>query len=321
MINRDDAAIVSIIIPVYNCEKYICKCISSICNQTYRKVQIIVIDDGSTDGSGKFLDEISDARLVLIRQNNAGVCFARNEGISKAIGKYITFLDADDYVDPEYIEKMVVAAEENNSDLVVSGFKNEDSFGRVINTLAPVSYKRNTDEMWVYRLSAACGRLYRKSFWDSSKLSFTMQNGVRCEDVPICLFSNYAAKNIVVLDYAGYHYVHHEGSATHDYVGLKKYGFPYEAMDDLAIKIQNLEDHNSREFLETGILKLFAHFYFYMGRGADNKLKREMFQRFRTYISVNCQDYLRSWRFVRKQSKLPLTIRVAVELFVIKLLM
>lgn len=308
---------VSIVIPVHNCEPYIEKCIISVIEQSYKNIEVIIIDDGSTDKSGEILDMYSEDRVFIIHQNNAGVCVARNKGISRATGEYITFIDGDDYIDSDYIEQMVVTAEENESELVISGFLIENIKGKKKKVLVPPSNSLVNDEMWAYRLSSACGRLYSKEFWDKNNISFTLQEGVRGEDVPICLFANYAAENIVLMDYAGYHYVQHKGSATHEYVGLKKFGFPYEAMDELAKKVNTIDKHNSREFYEVGILKLFAQFYFFMGRGADIKIKQDMLNRFKTYLSDNCPNYKTSWKYVRRSSKMPLTIRGAIEAFTI----
>ena len=310
---------VSIVVPVYNCELYLEKCIDSVCGQTYKNIQIIIINDGSTDASRMILDRINDLRVTVIHKKNSGVCAARNDGIATATGEYITFIDADDYIEPDYVGKMVKAAVENSSELVISGFIFEDNTGKVINKQTPKGYEKGVDEMWAYRLSSAWGRLYDRSYWNNNKLSCTQQKGVRGEDVPVCLFANYTAKGICVIDYAGYHYVRHEGSAMHEFVGLRKHGFPYDAMNELAERIGSLKEHNSREFFDVGVLKLFAQFYFYMGRGADREIKREMYRRFEQYLTKNCPNYKDSWRYVRKRSVLPLPIMGAIELFVLRL--
>lgn len=110
--------LVSIIIPVYNVEEYIEECLNSVVNQTYKKLQIIVIDDGSTDNSGdvckKF--EALDSRLEIIYQENMGVSAARNKGLSFAKGEFITFIDSDDYVEDDYIETLLKEVECINDD-------------------------------------------------------------------------------------------------------------------------------------------------------------------------------------------------------------
>ena len=100
---------VSIVIPVYNVEKYLARCIQSVINQTYENIEIILVDDGSMDSSGKLCDtyKMRDNRIKVIHQRNLGVSAARNVGLDLAEGDSITFIDADDYVAENYIETLV----------------------------------------------------------------------------------------------------------------------------------------------------------------------------------------------------------------------
>lgn len=101
--------LISIIIPVYNVEMYLNKCIKSILNQTYKNIEVILIDDGSTDLSGKICDDYAkkDSRIKVIHKKNEGVSCARNDGLKSAKGEYVFFIDSDDYIDIDAIEKMV----------------------------------------------------------------------------------------------------------------------------------------------------------------------------------------------------------------------
>ena len=104
-----DNPLVSVIIPVYNVMPYIVQCLDSVQKQTYEKLEIILINDGSNDGSETFCNEIKklDPRIVVIHKENGGVVSARNAGIRFAHGKYIVFVDGDDWIEPDYYEKMV----------------------------------------------------------------------------------------------------------------------------------------------------------------------------------------------------------------------
>lgn len=115
---------VSVILPIYNCEKYIERCINSILNQTYQNMQILLIDDGSTDNSGMICDNYSksDSRIVVVHKKNEGVSKARNMGLELAEGEYITFVDADDWIENNMIEKMVSILEEKKVDIVRCNF-------------------------------------------------------------------------------------------------------------------------------------------------------------------------------------------------------
>lgn len=98
--------LISIIIPIYKVEEYLKRCVDSVINQTYKNLEIILIDDGSPDSCGKICDEYAkiNNKIYVIHQQNQGVSAARNAGIDKAKGKYICFIDSDDYVDANYIE-------------------------------------------------------------------------------------------------------------------------------------------------------------------------------------------------------------------------
>ena len=101
--------LISVIVPVYNVEKYVDRCISSICGQTYRELEVILVDDGSTDGSGRICDEWAekDERVRVIHVENGGVSRARNLGIDAAHGEYICFVDSDDWIEADYFEEAV----------------------------------------------------------------------------------------------------------------------------------------------------------------------------------------------------------------------
>jgi glycosyltransferase involved in cell wall biosynthesis len=110
---------ISVIIPVYNVENYLCKCIDSVLQQTYSNIEIILIDDGSDDGSGIICDEYAkqDSRIVVIHQENSGLSSARNTGLDHATGDWIAFLDSDDWIQPEMYEILFHLAEDYNADI------------------------------------------------------------------------------------------------------------------------------------------------------------------------------------------------------------
>ncbi|MFC4735418.1 glycosyltransferase family 2 protein [Bacillus daqingensis] len=114
--------LVSVIIPVYNVEKYIAECLNSVIKQTHKELQIIIVNDGSTDNSKKIVDTFIDSRIVLIDQVNGGLSHARNSGIEKIEGVYVVFVDSDDYLHPDCIKKMVQAAETNLADIVQTNY-------------------------------------------------------------------------------------------------------------------------------------------------------------------------------------------------------
>lgn len=110
------------LVPIYNVELYLFQCLESIRNQTYANIEIILVNDGSTDRSVSICREFTakDSRFKLINQENKGDSNTRNRAIAKASGDYITFIDADDFVEPNYIEAMITVARDNDSDIVVA---------------------------------------------------------------------------------------------------------------------------------------------------------------------------------------------------------
>lgn len=117
--------LVTIIVPVYNVEKYIYECVDSLIKQTYKNIEIILIDDGSKDKSGAICDNYaaSDARIKVIHKQNEGLGFARNTGLKAAQGKFVTFIDSDDKADANLVENLVNGIYEANGDTCIGGFK------------------------------------------------------------------------------------------------------------------------------------------------------------------------------------------------------
>ena len=114
---------ISVIIPVYKVEQYLPECLDSIINQTYKNLEIICIDDGSPDNSGKILDEYAskDNRIRVIHKENGGISSARNAGLDIATGDWISFVDSDDWLDINTYEKLLSSADEANTDIVMFG--------------------------------------------------------------------------------------------------------------------------------------------------------------------------------------------------------
>ena len=117
----------SIIVPVYNVENYLIRCLDSLVNQTLKEIEIICINDGSKDNSLNILEEYAkkDSRIIILNQENAGLSAARNAGMEIAKGEYIGFVDSDDWVDLDFFEKLYIAAKNNDCDIAVADFIRE----------------------------------------------------------------------------------------------------------------------------------------------------------------------------------------------------
>jgi len=124
---------VSVVVPVYNAQEYLRRCVDSILNQTYTDLEIILVDDGSTDQSAEICKEyaVKDSRVRYLFQENAGPDYARKKGVQVSTGEYLTFADADDYVDADMIGRLHQELVERNCDMVCSQAKRVDDSGRI----------------------------------------------------------------------------------------------------------------------------------------------------------------------------------------------
>lgn len=158
--------LISVIVPVYNVEKYLCRCVDSILNQTYPYLEIILVDDGSTDNSVKICDEYAkkDSRIKVIHKRNGGVSSARNVGLQNVTGEFVTFVDSDDYLESTCLEKMHNGMIKSNVDLVVVRWKNQDGIIKIGNTDETFKEKMiNQGQLpTIGLLTTVWGHLYRK---------------------------------------------------------------------------------------------------------------------------------------------------------------
>lgn len=169
--------LVSVVVPIYNVENYLDKCLESIQNQTYRNIEVIMVDDGSTDRSGSIAKEFSqkDKRFLYCHQSNGGLSVARNSGIEASTGEYIAFIDSDDYIDSTFIEKLLIAALEKDADIVSCGYYKETNIVEKIGydsyeTLSRTAAMRVLGVIFPkeYTLMViACNKLFRKTVFDT----------------------------------------------------------------------------------------------------------------------------------------------------------
>lgn len=282
----ETAGMVSIVIPVYNNEEYVTKCIESVCNQTYSNLQIILVDDGSTDSSGDICDRYAqqDRRIVVIHQENGGVSNARNNGIAVATGEYLTFVDCDDYIGNEYITDFVECMKKDNSQMVICGMKKVSVEGNVIEQIIPDPYIRYEHEEWCCRICTVACHFYQRDFWERYEVRF--QEGERGEDIPIALFFAGICDRITTLQKAEYYYVQHKSSATHNFRGLKTINLPYQALEGVVKKLHVYGIKNSLEFHELFVLRILATFLD-LARGC-NSVERK---RLNHYIANLLDEY------------------------------
>lgn len=218
--------LVSIIIPVYNTEKWLSRCINSIISQTYKEIEIIIVNDGSSDKSEEIIKTYAekDKRIVFINQENHGVSYSRNIGISISKGEYVAFVDSDDYIVEDYIEKLTHCMTKG-VDLVICGydevFIHENtlltSSTHILDKSKTLLLTGNiyTDLYYVREyVNSPCLKLYRKKHIIEHNIRFP-DDMITGEDYIFNLnFYQYVSKYIF-LPYAGYHYFNNAMSITH----------------------------------------------------------------------------------------------------------
>lgn len=248
---------VSVIIPVYNAEKYINDCIVSLLKQTLVNCEFIFVNDGSVDSSPEIIATFQekDSRISLINQENKGVSAARNAGIAIAKGSYIGFVDADDYVNTDFFEQLLVAAKQSNAQIVVSNF-NTELDGTIQNSkpifetnkvFSAAEIKQRIVPFFVEQdlMNTACNKLYNKELIQSNKIVFPVgiTNG---EDGLFNIQAFYKCDAAYFLDYNGYFYREVSGSATRNFMkndyfkmALEKFELDYSQFG-IEFKAQNI---------------------------------------------------------------------------------
>lgn len=210
---------VSIIVPVYNSEKFLNKCLDSLVTQTLKDIEIICVNDGSSDNSLKILQEYAakDERIKILNQKNSGQSNARNNALKISGGKYIGFVDSDDYVDGDFFEKLYLSAEKANADIAVGGIiriNKEKQENMLIYDKARIA--ENTNDifklLYIPKCCYVCNRLYKRELIINNELFF--KDGVVYEDIIWSTVMASKAKKAVSVTNANYYYVFNENSTV-----------------------------------------------------------------------------------------------------------
>ena len=238
--------LISVIVPVYNIEKYLPRCIDSILDQTYKNWEAIFINDGSTDNSLKILEEYKkkDERIKIIDKKNAGSGAARNDGIEKSRGEYIAFLDSDDWYEKNFLEKLYNNLIENNSDVSMCNpkmtYDNIEKNSR-INTyfFKNIELEKTSKEiLGILAMPVVWNKLYKKDIIVKNKIKFP--NYSFCEDVEFLYKTFLYVNKISKIEDDLYNYYQREDSTT------KK--IKEESIEQLYQVLKNIENYIKNNF-------------------------------------------------------------------------
>lgn len=208
--------LVSIIVPVYNCEGYLPICVDSILAQTYLNIEVLLIDDGTKDRAGEICDKYAetDERVKVIHRENRGVSETRKEGVSASVGEYVIFIDSDDYIEPDYVEKLINKAKQSNAEIVCCNCFDEGITNQPNICIEEEKVLLNTEEMLEYYFQGyrfayvIWGKIFRRNIIenvDFIKIRYT-------EDTHMMLNAFVLSSNIAIIPYTGYHYRAQENS-------------------------------------------------------------------------------------------------------------
>lgn len=235
--------LVSVIVPVYNAERYLDECIASIVWQTYKNVEVILIDDGSTDCSGKKCDEWKekDERVIVIHQKNRGVSAARNVGLSKSTGQWIAFVDSDDYIEKNYIEKLLLLNKKWETNVSCGQRDGTELYAgsdeQCMESKAFLLSQCYRTALWYY--------LYKKELFDG----VIFPEGKLSEDVAVLYKIIYRAKKVAVTSDVLYHYRVRKGSLSNKEQRITQCDI--DRIDILKEKAVFFEDRKEKELAET----------------------------------------------------------------------
>lgn len=260
---------VSVIIPLYNVKPFVSQCLDSLLAQTLTAFELLVVNDGSTDGSEMIVEEYSkkDPRIHLFHQSNQGVAVARNTGILHAKGEYITFVDADDFVEKDYLEHLYQSAIQYKTSIVVANFKSEiegkwvenESVYDTNRLVLKEEIQQNILSIFLTNdsLNSCCVKLFDKQLIQDNRIQFPagMTNG---EDALFCLKAFSLTNTVVFTKLSGYCYRAVSGSASRNFlskdylkIALENYEFDHQSYAQLSLDSRLIQRYKSHRLMNT----------------------------------------------------------------------
>ena len=287
--------VISIIVPVYNVEKYLIRCVDSILKQTYTNLEILLVNDGSTDSSGSICDSFAsiDSRIKVIHKKNGGLSDARNTGIKIVTGQYIGFVDSDDWINPKMYEKLYKNIKKHDADISICGFSliEEVAQNSPLDLLPEKKYEiqRFTSKQALEILLTK--RLFHSNAWDKLYTKELFENieypkGRIYEDIATTYKLICKANGIVYCAYPGYNYLQRQGSLIHSHFNAKLYGMVesyQEMLEYIKINYNELIKPVQRLYVDANIIVL-KEMYIY--DEIDFNLEEKLILNIREYMPI-----------------------------------
>lgn len=305
--------LISVIVPVYNVEKYLRKCIDSILSQTYTNLEIILVDDGSVDNSGRICDEYKekDSRIVVIHKENGGLSSARNAGIDMAHGEYIGFIDSDDYIDSDMYEELYKNMQDNNADLSICG---------ILNLYQGIESKRNTPDKKVMLAAEAiklmltgltvssCNKLLKRKLFKDTRYPI----GKTAEDAFVLIEILLKCDIVAFTSEEKYYYVHRGNSIT-----TRKYHKSDDDVIEAWEKNYKLISENCPELESYAISRVCWAYLYVLDKVVYADMEKEYYRtkEIIKFIKNHIKDILNAEIFSIKKKTMVLFLYVSLHLY------
>lgn len=299
---------VSVIVPVYNTEKYLERCIDSIISQSFKDFELIIINDGSKDKSLSIMKEHArkDKRIRVFDQNNKGPAITRNFGINQAKAKYVMFIDSDDYIDDNYIQDYYNVISKEDLDIVIGGYK------RVVEKKVTFTLQLKQGEFSKYIITGPVCRIIRKQFLTNNKIEFLDTNS--SEDVYFNLMIYNKTKKIKIIDNIGYNYFYNKNSLSN----TAHKGFKKEIKIIELLNLINVEESYNLELNQYYIIRYIIWYLLYSGRTASSNAFVEEYNKLFTWLNNNISNYKNNkYLSLFKLKEEPLKYRIIINTFML----
>lgn len=278
---------VSIIIPVYNASAYLERCIKSIVLQSYKNIEAIFIDDGSSDSSWEDLQnyKLKYPNLIFIyHQENMGVSKTRNKGIQLATGDYLMFIDNDDFIDQDYVMNFVNEIEMYDADIIIGGYRRPDGNGKIIEevVLADEVYSK-------YKIVAAWAKIYQLDYIRNNDIKFLDSN--IGEDIHFTIQAVTLTSKIKITNYIGYNWFYNEKSVSNTTHKNMDNNLQFEYLLNSTLeRIKNKRDIQD-DYIEYYFIKLIIWFFLYSARGAHYNTVKKNRDKYFNWLDENFINY------------------------------
>lgn len=304
---------VSIIIPVYNAENYISRCLNSIIDQTYKNWEIIALDDGSTDSSWQILSKYKEKYpdvINAVHQENMGVSKTRNKGIQLATGDYLMLMDNDDYIDDDYIEQFVNVIVEHDDDVVIGGYRRPNSKGKVIEEI-----KLENCEYSKYKIVAAWAKIYKLSYIKNNKIEFLPSN--IGEDIHFTIQAVLLTDKIRIIDYIGYNWYYNDQSVSNTTHKNMDNNLEFDLLLNKTYESIEKKVNLNNVYIEYYFIKLIVWYFLYASKGSNYKIILDSLNKYFSWLGDKFPNYNKNKLLsINKPRGEILLNRVAVYVFV-----